>query len=266
MELSAVGKTSRQGDPARFEAAMFAEPARREDLFALIALNVELSRIPESVSEPMLGEIRLQWWEDAIGALFEGGRVEGHEVIVGLAPAVGEGRLNRERLADLIDARRLILSDTPLGDTGALDRLIAQTGGALAAVQVGALGGDQAAQNVAAKAGWAEGAGRLIGALPAMIGEGQTDEGVVRSGDAPPKLAALITTLATDGLARLAEARGLRTVIPRTARTPLLSLRPAERRLNAVLKPGANIFLDDGAVSPFRERLSLFRRALTGRF
>lgn len=266
MELSAVAKTARQGDPARFEAAMFAPEAQREDLFALIALNVELSRIPDSVSEPMLGEIRLQWWADAIGALFEEGREEGHEVIAALTKPIRAGRLSQDRLMDLIDARRLVLSDASLGEAETLNRLITQTGGALAALQVGALGGDDAAQRVAAEAGWAEGAGRLIGALPTMIGEGQIDAAAVQSGATPPVLAALVAEIAALGLQKLAASRSNRQSIPRACRAPLLSLKSAERRLKAVLRPDANIFLDDGAVSPFRERLSLFSRALTGRF
>lgn len=266
MQLSAVAKTAHQGDPARFEAAMFAPPDRREDLFALIALNVELSRIPETVSEPILGEIRLQWWDDALGALFDERRKEGHEVIAALAKPVAEGRLPKNRLIDLVDARRLTLSDQPLDKVEALDRLISQTGGALAASQIAALGGDQAAQDAAADAGWAEGAGRLIAALPAMLGSGQIDEKAIETGDAPPALAALVLTLAETGARKLKQARKARGDIPRTCRAPLLSIRPQERRLNAVLAPGANIFLDDGAVSPFRERLSLLRRAITGRF
>lgn len=266
MEFSAVAKTARQGDPARFEAAMFAPPDKREDLFALIALNVELSRIPETVSEPMLGEIRLQWWDDAIGALFENGREEGHEVIAALARPVAEARLPKDHLIALIDARRLTLSDEPMDTPDALDGLISQTGGALAALQVAALGGDRAAQDAAADAGWAEGAGRLIAALPAMLGSGQIDEKAIESGDAPPALASLIQTLAETGVEKLNSARAARSAIPGQCRAPLLSVRPQERRLMAILKPGANIFLDDGAVSPFRERLSLFRRAITGRF
>ncbi len=266
MQLSAVAKTARQGDPARFEAAMFAGPDRREDLFALIALNVELSRIPESVSEPMLGEIRLQWWDDALGALFEDGREEGHEVIAALAQPIAEKRLPRDRLEALINARRLALSDQPMDSADVLDRLISQTGGALAALQIAALGGDLRAQDAAAEAGWAEGAGRLIAALPAMLGSGQIDEEAIRTGDAPPALSGLIRTLAETGVEKLTSARASRATIPRHCRAPLLSIRPQERRLKAVLTPGANIFLDDGAVSPFRERVSLFKRALTGRF
>lgn len=266
MELSAVARTAHQGDPARFEAAMFAPEHRREDLFALIALNVELSRIPESVSEPMLGEIRLQWWDDAIAALFDGGAVTGHEVIAALAQPITEKRLAIDNLIDLIDARRLTLSDEAMDKPEVLDRLITQTGGALSALQVAALGGDKAAQHAAADAGWAEGAGRLIAALPTMLGSGQIDAKAIETGDAPPALASLVKTLAETGIEKLNRARQSRNAIPSHCRAPLLSIRPQERRLKAALTPGANIFLDDGAVSPFRERMSLFRRAMTGRF
>ncbi len=259
--LSAVGKTALQGDPGRFEAAMFAPEDRREHLFALIALNVELSRIPETVTEPMLGEIRLQWWEDAIAALFEDGPIAGHEVIAALKQPVDAGLLVKARLTDLIDARRITLSDEPLTDAAVLDRLISQTGGALAALQIGALGGDKAAQDVAADAGWAEGAGRLIAALPSMIPN--TDH---ENGEAPAKLLTLIQSLASDGLAKLNDARNKRRVIPRSCRVPLLSIRPAERRLRSALQKDADILKDDSVVSPFRERMSLFRRAITGRF
>lgn len=261
MDLSAVAKTAQQGDPARFEAAMFAPEHRREDLHALIALNVELSRIPETVSEPMLGEIRLQWWDDAIEALFDGGPIAGHEVITALAAPVREGRLSKDGLIDLIDARRLTLSDEPLVRFETLDRLISKTGGALAALQVGALGGDHAAQNVAADAGWAEGAGRLIAALPAMAPDLD-----LQDGKAPPALSDLAESLAKEGLTRLARARAKKAAIPKQCRVPLLSLRPAERRLKAVVQPNADILTDDGAVSPFRDRISFLGRALTGRF
>ncbi len=106
----------------------------------------------------------------------------------------------------------------------------------------------------------------MIAALPTMLGSGQIDEKAIETGDAPPALASLIQTLAETGVEKLNSARAARSAIPGQCRAPLLSVRPQERRLRAILKPGANIFLDDGAVSPFRERLSLFRRAITGRF
>ncbi len=272
--FSAVAQTARKADPARFETAMFAPLEVREDLFALISLNVELSRIPETVSEPMLGEIRLQWWNDAIESLFNGGPIAGHEVITGLEGPTGSGRLPKGKLLDLVDARRLLLSDSPMRDDKILDRFIAQTGGAMAALQVGALGGDIAAQDVAADAGWTEGAGRLIAALPALFARGDVvlpasvnlDSEAIRSGDTPPELLEAVQRLASKGLAKLASARARRSALPRGCRSPLLNAHAEERRLKAVLKPNANLVADTGAVSPFRERLSLLMNALTGRF
>ncbi len=65
-ELSACGRIVRENDPDRFFCTLFAPPAKREALFALYAFNHELARVAESVSEPMLGEIRLQWWREAL--------------------------------------------------------------------------------------------------------------------------------------------------------------------------------------------------------
>ena len=61
-----VRRIARSGDPDRSLAALFAPREARADLFALIALNVELARIAEIVTEPGLGIIRLQWWREAI--------------------------------------------------------------------------------------------------------------------------------------------------------------------------------------------------------
>ena len=272
-EFSATAETARRGDRARFDAAMFAPPALRERLFALIALNVELSRIPESVSEPMLGEIRLQWWADAIEAVFQDGSPEGHEVIEGLVEPAKAGVLDQDALMAMVDARRALLDPAPM-DPAALRKFLADTGGALAASQVRALGGDDAAVEVAAKAGWAEGAGRLISALPALLAQGADmlpveapfDRNAALEGAPSPDLIASVKALAEDALVTLAASRRDRALVPKSARAPLLSVREQERRLRAVLAPNADIFASTGAISPFRETLSLFGRALTGSF
>ena len=63
---AAVRTIARDGDLDRYVSALFAPGACREHLFALYAFNVELARIGDQVSEPQLGEIRLQWWRDAL--------------------------------------------------------------------------------------------------------------------------------------------------------------------------------------------------------
>jgi phytoene synthase len=59
-------RTVRELDRDRYIADLFApEPARRH-LFALHAFSAEVARIRDTVTDPVLGEIRLQWWRDAL--------------------------------------------------------------------------------------------------------------------------------------------------------------------------------------------------------
>lgn len=243
--LSPVGETARAGDPWRFRAALFAPEAARERLFALIAFNVELSRIGPGVSEPLLGEIRLTWWLEGLDDLHDRGVARGHEVLEALA----EAPPGRARLTALAEARRFDIHREPFADAAALDRYLEDTGGALAALQAEALGASAADQAAAAEAGYAEAAGRFIRALP-LLGEG------LPPGDDAGALAARAR-------GRLAEARrALRgRFLP-----PLLSVRPAERALVAAMRPGFSPHPEAGAVSPFREQMALLFRAAARRF
>src|ERR1051325_10992416 len=56
----------REGDKDRFLAALFAPPKHRRPLHALYAFNLEVARTRELAREPMPGEIRLQWWREAL--------------------------------------------------------------------------------------------------------------------------------------------------------------------------------------------------------
>src|SRR6476661_6084406 len=70
--LSPVAALVRHHDRDRFQTVLFAPAARREALFALYAFNYEIARVRESVTEPMLGQIRLQWWREAVDAGYAG--------------------------------------------------------------------------------------------------------------------------------------------------------------------------------------------------
>lgn len=265
--LSPVGALARAGDEDRFLAALCAPAAMRERLFALIAFNAELAKIPASVSEPLLGEIRLTWWAEALDDLFDRGAARGHEAMQALAAAHGAAPLHRPSLERLVSARRFALG---LEDAGDLDRYLADTGGAYAEAAVRALGGDERAAAAAGQAGWAEGAGRLIAALPAMLaaGEapfGEVDRAALERGEVPAPLAAAIRDLADRGLAALAAARAARAAIPRSARAPLMSVHGAERTLRLAAALGFDPFTAD-APSPFRARAVFLVRAAFGRF
>src|SRR5438067_12532545 len=86
--LSPVAALVRRHDRDRFQTVLFAPAARREALFALYAFNSEIARVRESVTEPMLGQIRLQWWRENIAAAYDGGAVRRHVVAEPLAVAI----------------------------------------------------------------------------------------------------------------------------------------------------------------------------------
>lgn len=271
-ELSAAGALAREGDEARFLAALFAPPEARERLFGLIAFNLELAKIPATVSEPMLGEIRLAWWREALDDLFDKGVIRGHEVIAALAAAHEETPLHRPALERMIEARTWALHPGGIEDGEGLGGFLEGTGGALAEASIRALGGDDNAAEVARLAGKAEGAGRLIFALPAILSTGGEapmtaglDMNALHEGRAPERLIAAIRDLAAEALGSLGKARARRREIPRAARAPLLSVHNMEPVLKAAAAPGFDPF-NQAAPSPFRARLTLLARGATGRF
>lgn len=116
----------RANDPDRYLLAMLSPAAMREPLFALYAFNVEIARTREAVSEPPLGEIRLQWWRDAIAALYAGERLR-HGVGDALARAIESHRLTRAHFDRLVDARSADLDDTPPDTVAELLRYAEET-------------------------------------------------------------------------------------------------------------------------------------------
>src|SRR5439155_3207024 len=93
--LSPVAALVRRHDRDRFQTVLFAPVARREALFALYAFNYEIARVRESVTQPMLGQIRLEWWRESIAAAYRGDAVRQHPVVESLTAAIRELALTR---------------------------------------------------------------------------------------------------------------------------------------------------------------------------
>jgi len=100
----------RKYDYDRFLVTLFAPAELREDLFSLYAFNHEVAKIREAVSEPMLGEIRLQWWREAIEGIAEG-KPRNHEVVLPLAEAIQKHGLEAEMFIKVIDTRAADIYD-----------------------------------------------------------------------------------------------------------------------------------------------------------
>jgi 15-cis-phytoene synthase len=103
----------RSADKNRFLAALFAPAEHRGALHALAAFNIEIARVREIIREPLAGEIRLQWWNDAIEGK-AAGEVAANPVAAALLESVARYRLPAELLTGLIAARRFDLYDDPM--------------------------------------------------------------------------------------------------------------------------------------------------------
>ena len=83
--LSYCGMEVYKYDRDRFLAALFIPAPSREAFFCFCALNLELARIPELVSEEMIGHIRYAWWQESIEEIYSGGKAKGQPVLRALA-------------------------------------------------------------------------------------------------------------------------------------------------------------------------------------
>jgi 15-cis-phytoene synthase len=91
----------RSHDFTRYASTLFVPSEVRRGLLALYAFNVEIFRVHEQVSQPLPGEMRLQWWTDVIAGTGHGG-VEGNPVAAELLLAIRDHGLPVERLSRLI--------------------------------------------------------------------------------------------------------------------------------------------------------------------
>jgi len=131
-------------DRDRYQTVLFAPAARREALFALYAFNYEVARIRESVREPMLGQIRLQWWREVIDTAYGGGPVRRHEVAEPISKVISEYGPTRAHFDRLMESRERDLDDTPFADMAALEDYAEGTSATLILLALEFLGASQA--------------------------------------------------------------------------------------------------------------------------
>jgi phytoene synthase len=141
----------READKDRFLATLFAPADRRADLFALYAFDLETAAVARRVSDPVIGEVRLQWWHDCIAGAAETG---GHPVAQALRDVLVKHGISEARALALIDARRSALYEMEEGDA-ALEVHAGETAGAVFAMAAQILAGapDEAARLASHHAG-----------------------------------------------------------------------------------------------------------------
>jgi len=120
----------READKDRFLAALFAPAGQRGALHALYAFNIEIARVRESIHEPLAGEIRLQWWTDALAGK-AAGDASANPVAAALLAALARYGLPIELLTGLVAARRFDLYDDPMRTLAEFNEYACATSSAL---------------------------------------------------------------------------------------------------------------------------------------
>ncbi len=159
--LSPCAEIVRRHDPDRFLTALFAPPTLRETLFTLYAVNHELARAREVVSNPMLALIRLQWWREVA----EGARRR-HEVAGPLGEALDEGRLHAADVLAIIEGREAE-ADT-IGTEAAFRAYVRATAGGVAVAAGRALGASGPALDALRDLGAGYGAAGILRSVSAL--------------------------------------------------------------------------------------------------
>jgi len=156
----------RTHDFTRYVSTLFMPAEQRRALVALYAFNVEISRVHEQVSQPLPGEVRLQWWTDMLAGAGHGG-VEGNPVAAELMLAIRSWRLPIERLSRLIDEHQFDLYNDPMPTMAALEGYINDTSAVLFSLGAAiAARPSEEVEHLARHAGLAQGMVQVIAALP----------------------------------------------------------------------------------------------------
>jgi phytoene synthase len=156
----------REHDFSRYAATLFVGPELRRALLSLYAFNVEIVRVRDQVTQPLPGEVRLQWWRDALSGQAHGG-VEGNPVAAELLLTVRHFNLPIDRLIRLIDEHTFDLYNDPMPTGAALDGYLSDTQAALVAVAAEIVASPSPEiDHLARHAGLALGMTHIVASLP----------------------------------------------------------------------------------------------------
>ncbi|MBI1217848.1 MAG: phytoene synthase [Rhodobacteraceae bacterium] len=256
MSLAACRALVEQGDPDRALVTAGAGDAAQAVLWPLWAFNLEVARAPWASREPMVAEMRLQFWADAVDRLGDGQAPAGHPVLAPLAEALA-GR-SVQPLAALVEARRRDVWREAFPDAAALEDYLDATAGGLMWQAAQALGAPAAAEPVVRDFGWGAGLAAWLRAVPDLHARGYAP-----LPDTAPEATA---ALARAGLARIARARAARGAVPATAFPALATGWQAAAVLRLAARDPGRVAQGRLTRSEFARRGGLAWAALTGRW
>jgi len=267
----------RSHDFPRYVATLFVPAAERRALLALYAFNVEIVRVRDQVSQPLPGEIRLQWWTDMLSGQVHGS-AEGNPVAAELLRAIRDYDLPVEPLSLLADEHQFDLYNDPMPTMAALEGYLAATSSALFGLAAQVLAQpSEAVEHLARHAGLAQGIVQVMANLPRDAAHRQLflPQQVLAShncgmedvfaGKETPGLRAALEQLAGEAQQHLSTALSLLADVPASVRPAFLPLSQVRADLKRLSQPGRNLFVPQ-PVSRLRTLWTLWRASRSREF
>ncbi|MBZ0210649.1 MAG: squalene/phytoene synthase family protein [Hyphomicrobium sp.] len=261
-EEAAVRAAARDLDYDRYLAALLAPQSARNALMAIAAFHGEIARIPVTVREPVMVEIRLQWWREAL-ADRSAQEATGAPLADWLRRAIAAGLLPEQELASIIDAYAQLLHPGALHDAGAVDAFADASQGAAFRLAARPLGNAETPASAALIAAAARAYGRvqLLRALPPLLSKGRNplSDGATVDWDAT------LGPLLADTRACLTQARRSMALAPATM-PAVLPAALVEPYLAALEGLGPNIACEQATISPLSRVWRILQARWRGRF
>ncbi|SKA10740.1 phytoene/squalene synthase family protein [Consotaella salsifontis] len=228
----------RDEDPDRALSTLFAIVEKRDSLNALYAFNIETGRVRDRVSQPLPGEIRLQWWRDTVvgaaGEAGEGGA--GNPYAEALVETIKRHDLPLDAFDRFLEARIFDLYDDPMPERSAFEAYAGETASALIMLAVMVLDRDEAAKSAeaAGHAGVAQLTAGVLQLLPLHRSRGQIfipgdildaagcSPQALLAGEAEPTARA-VAAMTAFGREHLAKAKSAFASLPRSIRPAFLA-------------------------------------------
>ena len=235
-------------DRDRYFGTLVLDERARSAVTALYAFSADVASVRDRAREPAAGEIRLQWWTDALTGSGHGS-VRQNPLADALLDAISEFGLPVPPLARLITARRFDLYDDPMPDVATFEGYAGETVSALYQLAAMILNGGRPIETGDA-AGHLGVAHALIGHLRAfgyyasqgrvflpwsVFAANGVKETDVFAGVESDGLIAALTQLNEMAADHLRKAEGAIKALPRELRpvfAPKALLRTQQRRLN----------------------------------
>ncbi len=267
----------RAADPDRYLSVLYAPADRRGALLALYAFNAEIAIVRDKVREPMAGEIRLQWWRDALAG-DRRNEAAANPLAASLNETLDRYDLPRAALDRYLQARLFDLYDEEFPDRTTLEGYCGETAGTIIQLASMVLDRDAAASagEAAGHAACAQAIAGILRSLPRHRARGQcyvpaevlkacgTDRDRFIAGDDKATAQAVVSAMVAMARDHLGRFRGLTRTLPRTFLPAYLPLAPVGACLDRIEKQGGSVLDHVVDISPVRRNWLMMWRAARG--